>query len=283
VTLRANTGAQALALTRTARPDLVIVDSRLPDASGVEVCRALRNGSPGAPPTPVMITTSGTADREERLAAHQAGAWELVSQPLDDEILLLKIDVIVRSKRESDRLLDASLLEGSTELYSMRGLVHRAREMSAEARRMHAPLACVAFGPELVPAAHPEHAASNDVGEVIVHLGALVHRNARASDAIGRVGETDFAIIAPFTAGAGAVRMVQRFQQLLAADPLSVAQGGAVACLRGGYCAVPDVAESAVDAAELLLRATTALRFLRSGHADATIQAFEDVPTVAAM
>ena len=35
--------------------------------------------------------------------------------------------------------------------------------------------------------------------------------------------------------------------------------------VQAGYCAVPDFAESTVDAVELLLRATTALRDLKRG------------------
>jgi hypothetical protein len=47
--------------------------------------------------------------------------------------------------------------------------------------------------------------------------------------------------------------------------------------IRAGYCAVPDFAESSVDAVELLLRATTALRDLKGGGDGERIRAFEQV------
>jgi hypothetical protein len=48
--------------------------------------------------------------------------------------------------------------------------------------------------------------------------------------------------------------------------------------VRAGYCAVPDFAESPVDAVELLLRATTALRELkRDGDAE-QVRAFDQTP-----
>ena len=47
--------------------------------------------------------------------------------------------------------------------------------------------------------------------------------------------------------------------------------------LRAGYCAVPNFAESSVDAVELLLRAATALRHVKGSEARG-ITAFEDVP-----
>jgi hypothetical protein len=49
--------------------------------------------------------------------------------------------------------------------------------------------------------------------------------------------------------------------------------------VKAGYCAVPDFAESSVDAVELLLRATTALRDLKRPGEHDRIRAFEQVPT----
>jgi hypothetical protein len=53
--------------------------------------------------------------------------------------------------------------------------------------------------------------------------------------------------------------------------------------IRAGYCAVPNYAESTIDAVEMLLRAATALRHLRGdGNGDA-IRAFEEVPARSAL
>src|SRR5512133_1600169 len=98
--------------------------------------------------TPIIITTSGPDRREERLAAYAAGAWEVCSQPLDGEVLLLKLSTWTRAKREVDRVRNESLLDEHTGLYNMRGLARRAREIGAEAYRQQHSLACVAFAPE---------------------------------------------------------------------------------------------------------------------------------------
>jgi hypothetical protein len=47
--------------------------------------------------------------------------------------------------------------------------------------------------------------------------------------------------------------------------------------IKAGYCAVPDFADAAVDATELLLRATTALRDLKLRGDGDRIRAFEQV------
>ncbi|HKV49928.1 MAG TPA: response regulator [Gemmatimonadaceae bacterium] len=281
--LRAYTGKQVLDLARSAQPDLVIMDVRLPDMDGADVCRQLLDDVRFNASTPIIITTSGPAERSQRLAALQAGAWEFVSQPLDGEVLLLKLDAFMRSKREADRLRAESLLDPTTGLYNMRGLVRRAREISAEAQRLKTPIACVAFAPVAESPDLEERPLNGDTEHVIEYLASLVRRAGRVSDAIGRLGPTDFAIIAPATAGEGAVRMMQRIQEAMDAEPTSIGHAALKLRIRAGYCAVPDFSESTVDAVEMLLRATTALRYLRTEESGSPIRAFEEVPIRSAL
>jgi diguanylate cyclase (GGDEF)-like protein len=272
--LRAYTGRQMLGLVRSAQPDLIMVDVRLPDMRGVDVCRALRDDPHFPEETPIIFTSSGTPEREQRLEAFRAGAWEFVSQPLDTELLLLKLDAYMRGKRAVDRLRDESLLDQATGLYNMQGMVRRAREMSADAQRLHAPIACVAFTPVATATTDPASPALTEI--MVERLGAIVRRTGRASDAIGRLGPTEFAIIAPATEEPGAIRMMERIEASLA-DALTRPDGGAQHVeLRTGYCSIPDGARSAVDAVEMLLRANTALRQARDAERSESFQPFDD-------
>lgn len=271
--LRAYTGRQLLGLARSAQPDLIMVDVRLPDMRGIDVCRALRDEPHFAEETPIIFTSSGTPEREERLEAFKAGAWEVVSQPLDPELLLLKLDAYMRGKRAVDRLRDESLLDQATGLYNMQGMVRRAREMSADAQRLHAPISCVAFTPVATTEHEPTPPALTEI--MIERLGAIVRRTGRASDAIGRLGPAEFAIIAPATEEPGAIRMMERLESQLA-DMMTSDEGIAQHVeLRAGYCSVADGARSAVDAVEMLLRANSALRQARDAERGTELRSFD--------
>ncbi len=276
--VRAYTGQQALERARTSQPDLIILDAQMPDMHGFEVCRALRSDPRFSATTPIVITTSGPSGRTQRLEAYRAGAWEFLGQPLDGEALLLKLDTFLQSKREVDGLREENLLDSGSGLYNMRGLSRRAREIGAEAFRRRDPVACVVFAPDL----DEQEADSNEeeTRRMSDQVALLFRQAGRASDAIGRLGTSEYGVIAPATGPEAAVRLARRLGGAVESSPIPMRGGERTLRLRAGYCAVPDFAESSVDAVELLLRATTALRDLRrEGPAGERIRAFEQVPT----
>jgi diguanylate cyclase (GGDEF)-like protein len=277
--VRAYTGQQALERARTSQPDLIILDAQMPDMHGFEVCRTLRSDPRFSATTPIVITTSGPSGRTQRLEAYRAGAWEFLGQPLDGEALLLKLNTFLQSKREVDGLREENLLDPGTGLYNMRGLSRRAREIGAEAFRRRDPIACVVFAPDADDS--DGEIPEDEEGRRMSDQVALLFRQAgRASDAIGRLGPSEYGVIAPATGPEAAVRMVRRLGGAIESSPIPVRGGEMTLRLRAGYCAVADFAESSVDAVELLLRATTALRDLkREGQTGERIRAFEQVPT----
>ena len=272
--MRAYTGRQALERARTARPDIIILDAQMPDLHGVEVCRQLRADPRFSPTVPIIITTAGPSGRAQRLEAYHAGAWEFLGQPLDGESLLLKLEAFLRAKLEVDRVHDESLLDPVSGLYNMRGLSRRAREIGSEAfRRRHA-LACIVFAPSssALHDCESEEAATR----LAAAVGEALRKSGRTSDAIGRLGPLEFAVIAPATGPAAAIKLVERLRETVETYPVPMNGGPAAAlALRVGYCAVPDFRAVDYDATEMLLRATTALRGL-TVDGTGTTRAFQD-------
>jgi diguanylate cyclase (GGDEF)-like protein len=257
---------------------MVILDAQMPDIHGVEVCRILRGDPRFSTTIPIIITTAGPSGRAQRLEAYRAGAWEFLGQPLDGESLLLKLSTFLQSKLEVDLVRDENLLDHGTGLYNMRGLARRAREIGSEAYRRHHALACVVFAPDADGVKDGEN-LDQLAARVAERVGEVMRESGRASDAIGRLGPSEFAVIAPATLPDGAVRLVERIGGTLEAAPVPLDGQERRLKVKAGYCAVPDFSESTVDAVEMLLRATSALRNLRAeGNGSPRIRAFEQIP-----
>lgn len=275
--VRAYTGQQALERVRSAQPDIIILDAQMPDIHGFDVCRQLRSDARFSATTPIIITTSGPSGRTQRLEAYRAGAWEFLGQPVDGEALLLKLATFLQGKREVDALREESLLDPGTGLYNMRGLARRAHEIGADAFRRRDPLACVVFAPEARGVAASD-AHEDESQRIAEQVGQLLKRVGRSSDAIGRLGLSEFGVIAPATGTEGVLRLVRRLGSSIESSPIPVRGGERSLRVQAGYCAVPDFAESPVDAVELLLRATTALRDLKREGDPEQVRGYEQAP-----
>lgn len=70
VVAEANNGAEALALARELRPEVMLIDMRMPGMDGIEICRRLKS----EPPSPAVLFLTSYADEPTTLAAVEAGA-----------------------------------------------------------------------------------------------------------------------------------------------------------------------------------------------------------------
>jgi two-component system response regulator DevR len=88
----AGTVAEAVAQARQCVPDVVLMDVRLPDGSGIEACRQIRSERPEAR---VLMLTS-YSDEEAVIASIMAGAVGYLLKDTDDERLIEGIETIAR-------------------------------------------------------------------------------------------------------------------------------------------------------------------------------------------
>lgn len=276
--VRAYSGRQTLDLCEVAAPDVVLIDSRLPDMDGVDVCRALRIEQRVGPHVPVVITTSGPAPRDFLRNAYQAGAWSVWEQPLDGELLLLRLQTWVEAKRVVDDAERVSLIDLDSGLYTWRGLSRRAREVMSDAARRHTPVTCIAIAPMVARSGQPSSEDLPASARMATEIGRMVASVARGSDVVGRMGSAEFAILAPMTEMRGGVELVERLRDKVASIPPMIADGHASrVALRAGIAAIGDSAIEPRDGTDLLVRASTALRYAQSSRATA-VRTFEEVP-----
>jgi two-component system KDP operon response regulator KdpE len=96
-TREAETGAEALALFESYKPDVVLLDLMLPDMTGVDICREIRKHHS----TPVIIL-SVVGEERAKVAALDEGADDYVTKPFGMEEVLARVRVALR-RGASDR------------------------------------------------------------------------------------------------------------------------------------------------------------------------------------
>ncbi|HXH82245.1 MAG TPA: response regulator [Candidatus Tectomicrobia bacterium] len=84
--IEAGDGEEALAMARSARPDLVLMDVQLPKLSGLEATRALRRQTETAN-VPIIVVTSFALSGDDRKAM-EAGASAYLAKPYSPRELL---------------------------------------------------------------------------------------------------------------------------------------------------------------------------------------------------
>ncbi|MSZ04604.1 MAG: response regulator [Actinobacteria bacterium] len=124
----APTGRAGLDAFQMREPELVLLDLRLPDLSGFEVCRAIRATSI----VPIIIVTAQT-DTYDLVAGLEAGADDYVTKPVIAKELAARIRALLRRVQlhEAPAAPARSSVFGDVELRREQGVVLKAgKELS---------------------------------------------------------------------------------------------------------------------------------------------------------
>ncbi len=93
----AATGAEALRQLGS-RPDLVLLDVGLPDASGYDICRQLK-GNAATAFVPVLLLSGRGTSSEERVRGLECGADDYLAKPADPAELVARVRALLRIRR----------------------------------------------------------------------------------------------------------------------------------------------------------------------------------------
>jgi len=119
----AEDGSEGLSMYGRCSPDLVVLDIRLPDMSGLDVLRQIKNLDKNA--TIIMMTAYD--DMKTTVEAVKSGAFEYLVKPLDYVELDLTIDKAFQVKHLEEKL--SYLLEEKQKEYTMNNIVGHSSQM----------------------------------------------------------------------------------------------------------------------------------------------------------
>ncbi len=138
VVAEAGTGEEAITKAQELRPDVAVLDVRMPGVSGIEACRQIIATVPGCK---VIILTSYAED-ELLFAAIQAGASGYVLKRIGDNELVLAVDRVSRG----EGMLDPSMTTAVFSEMRKAGEAQNAAAFSALTSQELVVLALVADG-----------------------------------------------------------------------------------------------------------------------------------------
>jgi DNA-binding response OmpR family regulator len=99
-------GKDALELFDQCQPDLVVLDIRLPEMDGLEVCKRLRNYST----VPIIMLTART-DELDRILGLEVGADDYLPKPFSFRELLARIRALLRRVAMDQQVNPSALLQ----------------------------------------------------------------------------------------------------------------------------------------------------------------------------
>jgi putative two-component system response regulator len=134
----AGNGEEAVRKSKDARPDLILLDVRMPAMDGYEACRRIKADA-DTKNIPIIIV-SGLLDRESKLKGLEAGANDFLSKPIDRAELTIRVRNLLKIKTFEDfmlrhnQILEEEVRKRTRELKNMSNEMVRRLMTAAEFR-----------------------------------------------------------------------------------------------------------------------------------------------------
>jgi diguanylate cyclase (GGDEF)-like protein len=200
--------------------DLILLDRRLPDGDGIELCREVRPRNEHA----YIIILTGDNTAEAKLAGFGCGADDYVTKPfLIDELVArvragLRIVTLQKALLTSNaRLEELSRTDPLTSIGNRRAFEEELHERFEVARRYNRPLSLAMIDIDYFK--DTNDAYGHQAGdEVLRTLARVIRRGSRGADVVARYGGEEFAVILPETQLFEALQFAEKIRAMVAAE-----------------------------------------------------------------
>jgi diguanylate cyclase (GGDEF)-like protein len=211
----ATSGAEAVEMASSLRPDLILLDVVMPGMDGYAVLAALRAQPHTAAIPAIFVTSLGDVEAEAR--GLELGAMDYISKPISPPVVKVRVRNQIALKKAQDTLTRLAFTDGLTGLYNRRHFDHM---LDVECRRLSRTgglLSLILFDVDFFKLFNDSygHLAGDDclrsIGGVIP---AVLHR---PPDIGARYGGEEFACILPETDAEGALGIAEAVRAGIAA------------------------------------------------------------------
>jgi diguanylate cyclase (GGDEF)-like protein len=219
----ASSGEQALDFCRATPPDLVLLDVVMPQMSGLEVCRRLKQ-DPETALIPVIFVTALDNPAEEE-ACWEAGGVDFITKPINAHTTRNRIRAHLTLKRQADVLRRLAWIDGLTGLANKRQFDERWIYEWKRCRRDGLCLAVAIIDIDSFKAYNDTygHLPGDDCLRNVA--AALRDSLVRPGDLVARTGGEEFTCVMPDADANGAQRIAERIDRAIRA--LQIPHAGA--------------------------------------------------------
>ena len=211
-------------------PKLAVLDWKMPEMSGIEICRKIRAMEDGD--YYYLALLSVNKGKRSVLEGFEAGADDYMVKPVNSSELKMRIrcgERVVRLEQEllktQERLRDEATHDALTGLMNKGALIETLeREEARLERRPEENLAVVMVDLDHFKSINDTygHAAGDTVLRV---AGQRMAESARGYDVVGRYGGEEFLIILPNCSLEDAAVQAERLRQLIGGEPIDFEDG----------------------------------------------------------
>jgi PAS domain S-box-containing protein len=104
--VEAANGTDALAIVRRDEPALVLLDVKLPDINGIEVCRRIK-ADPATAGVVVLQTSAALTGRDDKIRGLEGGADNYLAAPIEADELIANVNALLRMRRTQVQLRES--------------------------------------------------------------------------------------------------------------------------------------------------------------------------------
>jgi two-component system, cell cycle response regulator len=262
VVIEADTFGAGEVLLREYPWDVAVIDRRLPDGDGLELCRQVAAGERTESHRHVIFL-SAVDSPDEKLRGFDAGADEYIVKPMDPAEFRARLRAIRRTVLTQKDLLarlatleQLSVIDGLTQVYNHRFFKSELRRLFDLTKRYDRPLGLLMIDLDLFKTINDSY--GHQVGDIVLtEISTSIAQTIRSTDVLARYGGEEFAILLPESTLSDAAMIAERIRRSVDDATVDGAFGQIRITVSIGVAAVPapgiDTAAHLVEAADRAL------------------------------
>lgn len=216
----ASDGAQALRIFEERSPSIVITDWMMPDFSGLELCRHVREDKYAS--YTYLIVMASNNQQDGVLHAMEAGADDFLIKPFNSDEMLARvgagrriIELHRKLENKSAELEEVASTDMLTGLPNRRAIEEWANKQLRGAKRHRFPI-WVVLG-DLDSFKEINDTFGHEAGDIVLRTFAdTLRRLTRISDMCGRLGGDEFLVVISHVSATNIDVAINRFRELFA-------------------------------------------------------------------